>query len=61
MDLPQGPSIDAALDRLFGPTLHAGQDYGHLMARPIAADFTDQQLDAMFTAPDAHFSAIDIF
>ncbi len=61
MYLPQEPPIDAALDRLFGPTLHAGQDDGHLMARPIASGFTEQQLDAIFTAPDAHFSAIDLF
>jgi hypothetical protein len=54
-------SDPAALDQLFGPTLQAGQDQGHLMARPIAAGFTDQHLDAIFTAPDAHFSAIDLF
>jgi GNAT superfamily N-acetyltransferase len=30
--VPQEPAIDAALDRLFGPTLHAGQDRGQLMA-----------------------------
>jgi hypothetical protein len=61
MYLPQEPQIDTALERLFGPTLHAGHDEGHLMARTIAADFTDRQLDAIFSAPGAHFSAIDLF
>ena len=59
--LPQEPPIDAALDRLFGPTLYAGQDQGHVMARTIAADFTKRQLDAIFAAPGAHISAIDVF
>jgi GNAT superfamily N-acetyltransferase len=59
--LPEEPAIDAALDRLFGPTLHAGQDEGQLMARPIAADFAERELDAIFDAPGAHFSAIDVF
>jgi ribosomal protein S18 acetylase RimI-like enzyme len=59
--LPQEPSIDAALDRLFGPTLHAGQDWGHLMARPIAPHVTEWHLDAIFAAPGAVFSAIDLF
>ena len=48
MHLPLEPPIDAALDRLFDPTLHAGQDEGHVMARTIAADFTHRQLDAIF-------------
>lgn len=61
MYLPQEPAIDGALDRLFGPTLHGGQDQGHLMARAIAVDFTERHLDALFGAPGAHFSAIDIF
>ncbi len=61
MYLPQEPPIDAALDQLFGPTLYAGQDQGHVMARTIAADFTKRQLDAIFAAPSAHFSAIDLF
>ena len=59
--LPHEPPIDAALDRLFGPTLHAGQDEGHVMARPIAADFTYRQLDAIFAVPGGHLSAIDLF
>ena len=59
--LPQEPPIEAALDRLFGPTLYAGQDQGHVMARTIAADFTKRQLDAIFAAPGAHISAIDVF
>ena len=59
--LPREPPIDAALDRLFGPTLHAGQDEGHVMARPIAAGFTYRHLDAIFAAPGAHLSTIDLF
>ena len=61
MYLPREPAIDAALERLFGPTLHAGQNIGRLMARTIAASFTAGQLDAVFSAPAAHFSAIDLF
>jgi GNAT superfamily N-acetyltransferase len=61
MYLPWEPPIDAALDRLFGTTLHAGADRGHLMARTIAMDFTDRQLDEIFTTGGAHFSAIDLF
>ncbi len=61
MYLPQEPAIDAALDQLFGPTLHAGQSQGQLMARTVAADFTHGQLDAVFSAPGAVYSAIDNF
>ncbi|MDQ3856510.1 MAG: hypothetical protein M3281_08985 [Chloroflexota bacterium] len=61
MYLPHEPQIDAALDRLFGPTLHAGEDWGHLMARVVGAGFTDRQLDTIFAAPGAHISAIDVF
>jgi len=58
---PQEPPIDAVLAQLFGPTLHAGQDEEHEMARTIAADFTHRQLDASFAAPSPHISAIDLF
>jgi GNAT superfamily N-acetyltransferase len=61
MYLPREPPIDAALEQLFGPTLYAGQDQGHVMARPIAADFRQRDLDAIFAAPGAHFSAVDVF
>ena len=61
MYLPQAPPIDTALDRLFGPTVYAGQDQGQVMARTIAADFTQRHLDAIFDAPGAHLSAIDLF
>ena len=61
MYLPQEPPIDAALEQLFGPTLYAGQDQGHVMARTIAADFGQPDLDAIFAAPSAHLSAIDVF
>jgi GNAT superfamily N-acetyltransferase len=59
--LPREPAIDATLDHLFGPALEAGQDRGQLMARTIAAGFTDGQLDVTFAAQRAHFSAIDLF
>ncbi len=59
--LPHEPQIDAALDRLLGPSLHAGEDRGHLMARAVGAGFTDRQLDAIFATPSAHLSAIDLF
>ncbi len=61
MYLPHEPQIDAAIDRLFGPTLYAGEDRGHLMARAVGAGFTDRQLDAIFAAPSAHISTIDLF
>jgi GNAT superfamily N-acetyltransferase len=59
--LPREPQIDAEVERLFGSTLHAGQDRGHVMARTIAPHLTDRQLDAIFSAPGAIFSAIDLF
>ena len=59
--LPRESSIDSALDRLFGPTLHAGQDRDQLMARPIAPHITERHLDTIFSAPGATFSAIDLF
>ena len=59
--LPREPQIDAVLDRLFGPTLYAGEDRGHLMARAVGAGYTDRQLDAIFAAPSAHLSTIDVF
>jgi GNAT superfamily N-acetyltransferase len=59
--LPQEPSIDTVLDRLFDATLHTGADRGQLMARTIKVDFTERQVHAIFTAPGAHFSAIDLF
>ena len=59
--LPREPQIDAVLDRLFSPTLYAGEDRGQLMARAVGAGFTDRQLDAIFAAPTAHISAIDVF
>ena len=61
MYLPPEPSIDAALHELFGSTLHAGEDNGHIMARAMATAFTDAHLHAIFSAPGAHFSAIDLF
>lgn len=61
MYLPQEPPIDAALERLFGPTLHAGQDQGQVMARPVAPEVTQRDLDAIFAAPGARYSAIDCF
>ena len=61
MYLPHEPAIDAALERLFGPTLHAGKNVGHLMARTIGADCTAEHLDTLFNAPAAHFSTIDLF
>jgi GNAT superfamily N-acetyltransferase len=59
--LPYEPAIDAALAHLFGGTLQYGQDQGHLMARPIRVQFIQQQLDALFVAPGASFSCIDLF
>ena len=61
VSLPQDPSIDEALADLFGPTLHSGEDHGHLMARTVSPDFDDWQLDAIFTAPGASYSYIDHF
>jgi GNAT superfamily N-acetyltransferase len=61
MFLPHEPSIDAALDQLFGATLERGQNQGQLMARTIGSQFTNRQLDALFEAPGAIFSCIDIF
>jgi hypothetical protein len=59
--LPREPAIDAALAQMFGATLEHGQNQGSLMARTIGAQFTDQQLDAIFAAPGATLSAIDLF
>lgn len=59
--LPREPAIDDALARLFGPTLGAGEDRGQLLARTVAAGFSDEQLVGTFAAPRAHFSAIDLF
>jgi GNAT superfamily N-acetyltransferase len=61
MFLPHEPPIDKALDTLFGETLQEGQDRGHLMARTVGRNFTDSQLDALFAAPSATYSAIDHF
>lgn len=59
--LPEEPAIDQALDHLLGTTLHNGADQGHLMACPLADDFTERQLEELFAAPNAHLSAIDLF
>lgn len=61
MFLPREPAIDAALAQMFGATLEHGQNHGSLMARTIGSQFTDQQLDALFAAPGANLSAIDLF
>jgi GNAT superfamily N-acetyltransferase len=59
--LPDEPAIDAALEQLFGGSVQHGQDQGQLMARPIGTQFTQQQLDALFAAPGAGLSYIDLF
>jgi hypothetical protein len=59
--LPHEPAIDVAVEQSFGATLQRGQDQGQLMARTIGSRFTDQQLDALFAAPGAIVSAIDLF
>jgi GNAT superfamily N-acetyltransferase len=61
MFLPQEPAIDTALAQMFGATLEYCQNHGSLMARTISAQFSDQQLDAIFAAPGATLSAIDLF
>lgn len=59
--LPREPTIDNTLEQIFGATLMHGQNWGSLMARPIGTRFTDQQLEALFTAPGAILSDIDFF
>lgn len=59
--LPREPTIDNTLEQIFGATLMHGQNWGSLMARPIGVRFTDQQLEAIFTAPGAILSDIDFF
>jgi hypothetical protein len=59
--LPREPTIDAAVEHLFGATLQHGQDQGHLMARTIGSQLTDQELDTLFAAPRAIISGIDLF
>jgi GNAT superfamily N-acetyltransferase len=59
--LPKEPAIDAALEQMFGATLVHGQNVGSLMARTIGVRFTDQQLDALFSASRAILSDIDFF
>jgi GNAT superfamily N-acetyltransferase len=59
--LPREAWIEATLRRLLGESLHWGEDVGQLMARPISRDFTTQDLDALFQAPDALFSSLDLF
>ena len=59
--LPHEPSIDAAVEDLFGATLQHGQDQGQLMARPIGSHVTSQELDTLFAAPRAIISSIDLF
>ncbi len=61
MYLPHEPQIDAALDRLFDPTPHAGEDRGHPMGRVVGSGLTDREPDAIFAAPSARISAIDSF
>ncbi|GAB4217475.1 MAG: hypothetical protein OHK0022_59790 [Roseiflexaceae bacterium] len=59
--LPREPWIDAAVEHLFGATLQHGHVQGSLMARAIGPRFSEAQLDALFAAPGAIFSSIDLF
>lgn len=59
--LPHEPTIDAAVEQLVGATLQHGQDEGHLMARTIGSQLTNQDLDGLFATPRAVISAIDLF
>jgi hypothetical protein len=58
-DLPDEPLIHAALERLFGPSLHLSSEPNGMMARTIAPDFEQPALDAIFAAPGSICWSID--
>jgi hypothetical protein len=58
--LPSEPPIDAMLQTMFGPTLHA-VPFGGRMARPIAPDVDERHIDAMFAAQGAMTWSIDAY
>jgi hypothetical protein len=58
--LPDEPSTTMALAALFGPTLQPDLNE-ELMARAIAPEFAEQELDAIVAAPGAIFWPFDEF
>jgi predicted acetyltransferase len=56
--LPHEPVLDGALVQLFGPTLHAGGEPDSMLC-PIASAMTQQEIDAIVTAPGAIRWSID--
>lgn len=59
--VPREAWIEAILQRLFGNSLRWGEDAGQVMARPINRQFSEQDLDRQFRAPDGLFSSLDLF
>jgi GNAT superfamily N-acetyltransferase len=59
--LPRESWIDATVEQLFGVTLQHGHTQNGLMARALGPNFSEAQLDALFAAPGAIFSSIDLF
>ena len=58
--LPREEPIEAAVRSMFGSTLQMVDDRT-MMARPISNDFSEEELDATFAAPGAHFWMMDDF
>lgn len=50
---PHEPQVDRDVHYLFGDTLREDVNQGSMMARPIAAHFTEAHLEAIFAAPGA--------
>jgi GNAT superfamily N-acetyltransferase len=59
VDLPDEPLINAALERLFGASLHLSSEPNGMMARTLAPDFEQRALDEIFAAPGSICWSID--
>jgi GNAT superfamily N-acetyltransferase len=58
--LPYEEPINTAADIIFGPSLNELDDR-NMFARPLSATVTHDDMNAIFTAPGAHFWPIDDF
>ncbi|SRR6266545_1023957 len=61
VELPHEAPLDGLIADLFGASLHLSDANTRIMARPINACFSVEQLEALFQAPNAFYSGMDHF